>query len=254
MRSRQIVLEKRRARADGAGREFESLREYATGMNPATSAGPRPRGAASLVTKRLSAGAQPGSVDPCGCRPAAARARSASHTKLDRVGQRPRWRSRRSPWRPGDRVGLLAVRPPGAARVRAGARRRASADASRSARNGRTPSVSTRIMRRRPHRCSLHRNGARSSSGSPMSRRRPACRRSSTAMTDGVAPRGAVRRHAPAGPARPGGGAPRYGGGDMYRVLAAQETLERREALLRGLRQRGALVARSRRRGDVRQR
>jgi uncharacterized protein (DUF58 family) len=29
---------------------------------------------------------------------------------------------------------------------------------------------------------------------------------------------------------------------DMYRVLAAQETLERREALLHGLRQRGALV------------
>jgi hypothetical protein len=29
---------------------------------------------------------------------------------------------------------------------------------------------------------------------------------------------------------------------DMYRVLAAQETLERREALLHGFRQRGALV------------
>jgi uncharacterized protein (DUF58 family) len=29
---------------------------------------------------------------------------------------------------------------------------------------------------------------------------------------------------------------------DMYRVLAAQETLERRDALLHGLRQRGALV------------
>ena len=28
----------------------------------------------------------------------------------------------------------------------------------------------------------------------------------------------------------------------MYRVLAAQETLDRREALLHGLRQRGALV------------
>ena len=241
IRSRQIAIEKRRAGARRDGREFDSLRDYRPGDER--------RDVCWIVSARrwtpghegLSARAQPDRVAPRGCRPAPARTLRRSDTcsivprtaalTLAQVAmtsgrpRRPLAYGRRMQHRLAPARGAVQIarhrRGAGAHAVRGGRgrSRRRNGGAPDRAEAARPRRVADR-RRRDSGRARRHRAGDAASRrahvvllatcGSRSSPRSPPCRPSSTM--------------------------------EMFRVLSAQEVVERRESLLRGLGQHGALV------------
>jgi uncharacterized protein (DUF58 family) len=239
VRSKQTSLERRRVRERGAGRDFESLRDYQDGDDPRDICWSATARRAKLVTKRY----QPERSQVVWILVDAGRllrARVAGHTKLD-YGVNSALALAQVAMLSGDRVGLLAYGRRPQQRVapgRGALHLRAMVEALAAVRGETVEADHT---------------AAASAVLSMQKRRALIVWLTEVAETAGVpeviessqrmAPRHvvflALTKHpelAALAAARPDSQT------EMYRVMAAQQTLERREELLHGLRQRGVLT------------
>ena len=107
IRSRQIALEKRRARHAGAGRDFESLRDHQQGDEPRDICWSAAARRGRLVTKVYQPERSQAVWILVDAGPAVARPDRHADDARPRGDRRAR-RSRRSPRAPGDKVGLIA--------------------------------------------------------------------------------------------------------------------------------------------------
>ncbi len=239
VRSRQTVLEKRRARERGWGRDFESLREYQDGDDPRDICWTATARRAKLVTKRY----QPERSQVVWILIDAGRllrARVERHTKLD-YSVNSALALAQVAMLSGDRVGVLAYGRRPQQRVAPG----------RGALHLRTLVDALAVVR--AESVEADHTAAVSAILSMQRRRALIVWLTDVAETTGVpevidssqhmAPRHvvllAVTRHpelTAVASARPANDA------EMYRVMAAQQTVERREELLHALRQRGVLT------------
>jgi uncharacterized protein (DUF58 family) len=239
VRSKQISIERLRTRERGAGRDFESLRDYQDGDDPRDICWSATARRAKLVTKRY----QPERSQVVWILVDAGRllrARVAGHTKLD-YGVNSALALAQVAMLSGDRVGLLAYGRRPQQRVAPG----------RGASHLRT--MVDALAAVRGESVEADHTAAASAVLSLQKRRALIVWLTEVAETAGVpeviessqrmAPRHvvflALTRHpelATLASARPDSQR------EMYRVMAAQQTLERREELLHGLRQRGVLT------------
>jgi uncharacterized protein (DUF58 family) len=239
VRNRQLVLEQRRARERGAGREFESLRDYQDGddlRDVCWSAAAR-RG--RLVTKRY----QPERSQVVWMLVDAGRllrARVVEHSKLD-YGINSALALAQVAMASGDRVGLLAYgRKPqqrvapgrGAAHLRVLVEALAAVKAE-AVEADHTAAASTVLSLQKRRALIVWMTEVAETAGLP----------EVIESSQRMSPRHVVLLALTRQPelAALAGDQP-VTQADMYRVMAAQQVLERREELLHGLRQRGVLT------------
>lgn len=239
IRSRQVALEKRRARHTGGGREFESLRDYRPGDDKRDVCWTASARRARLVTRVY----QPERSQAVWMLVDAGRllrARAGSQTLLDHA-VRSALTLAQVAMASGDRIGLLAYGrrvqrrlPPG----RGGGHLRAVVEAlaavqaeSLEADHAGAAAEVLRVQKRRALIVWL--TDVAETAGVPDVIEQTMTMAPRHVVVFAVMRQPEVRALAAGVPSS---------AADMYRVLSAQETIERREALLYGLRQRGVLV------------
>jgi uncharacterized protein (DUF58 family) len=239
VRSRHVVLEQRRARERGWGREFERLREYQDGDDPRDICWTATARRGRLVTKRY----QPERSQVVWMLVDAGRllrARVARHSKLD-YGVNSALALAQVAMASGDRVGLLAYGRRPQQRVAPG----------RGASHLRTLVEALAAVRAEP--VEADHTAAASTVMSIQKRRSLIVWLTDVAETAGLpeviessqrmSPRHVVLLALTRQPELSALAADRpVNQGEMYRVMAAQQVVERREELLHGLRQRGVLT------------
>ncbi len=239
IRSRQVALEKRRARRPGAGREFESLRDYRPGDERRDVCWSASAKRGKLVTKLY----QPERSQTVWILVDAGRllrARAAGQTLLDRSVTGALSLAQVA-LASGDRVGLLAygrrvqqrVAPArGASHLRGLVDALAVVRAEASEANHRAAAAAV-ISAQKRRALIVWLTEVAETAGVPDVIEHALRMTPTHVLLFAVMSQPDIRALAASLPASPT---------DMYRVMAAQETLGRREALLRGVRQRGALV------------
>ncbi|OFW06769.1 MAG: hypothetical protein A3H96_13970 [Acidobacteria bacterium RIFCSPLOWO2_02_FULL_67_36] len=239
IRSRQIAIEKRRARHLGQGREFESLRDHQDGDEPRDVCWTATARRGRLVTKIY----RPERSQPVWLivdLGRLLRARAGAFTMLDHAVTGALTLAQVA-MASGDNVGLLAYGrriqrrlPPGrgSAQLRALIEALASVRAeSVEADHGGAAAEMLRVQKRRALVVWL--TDVAETAGTPDVIDQSTSLMPRHVVLFAVARHGEIRSLASSAP---------RSSREMYRVLAAQEAVERRDALLGGLRQRGALV------------
>ena len=239
IRSRQVVLEKRRARHAGTGREFESLRDYRDGDERRDVYWPASARRGRLVTKVY----QPERSQPVWILVDAGRllrARTGDRTMLD-VSVTAALTLAQVALASGDKVGLLAygrrlqhrlVPARGAGHLRTLIEALAMVRSDGVDADHRS-AAATLLAAQKRRALIVWLTEIAETAGVPDVIEQALTMTSRHVVLFGVMRQPAMRRLAAASPASVG---------EMYRVAAAQEALDRRDTLLHGLRQRGALV------------
>jgi uncharacterized protein (DUF58 family) len=239
IRSRQIALEKRRAKRFGGGREFDSLRDFRTGDEPRDVAWSASARRGKLVTKVY----QPERSQTLWLLVDAGRllrARVGAHTMLDSTVTAALTLAQVA-LASGDRVGLLAYGRRVQHRVAPGRG------------GGHLRGLVEALATVRADGAEADHAGAAAAVLSAQKRRSLIVWLTDVAETAGIpdviehalrmAPTHVVLFTVMRQPEVTAlAGAAPASASEMYRVMSAQETLARRDALLHGLRQRGALV------------
>ena len=174
IRARQIVMEKRRANVHGLGRDFHSLREFQQGdeLRDVCWTATARRGRLVARTYQPERSQTVWIVVDAG---RLMRARDGRHTGLDRAVNAA-FALAQVASGAGDRVALLAYGRGRSSACSPAAAGRIFGSCSTRWRS-RAPSPRKRITRGPPRRSCRRRSGARSSCGSPTSRRAPPCRK-----------------------------------------------------------------------------
>lgn len=239
VRSKQTAMERRRSRERGTGRDFESLRDYQDGDDPRDICWSATARRAKLVTKRY----QPERSQVIWILVDAGRllrGRVAGHSKLD-YGVNSALALAQVAMLSGDRVGLLAYGRRAQQRVapgRGGLHLRAMVEALAAVRGetveaDHTAAASEVLSVQKRRALIVWMTEVAETAGLPE------VIESSQRMSPRHVVFLALTRHpelAALAASRP------ENQPDMYRVMAAQQTLERREELLHGLRQRGVFT------------